>query len=133
MRVSQSISMTFFSPSSHAAELHALDRNPIDGEDDLLLRQPHHQRAVGVVLADIVELERGPTERDVAVSVDDLIGDGDVIRLELDDQRQLQGVGRIRLGRSLRLPLSRASIGRRLNGQGRTSRNKIRDFVFTTA
>src|ERR1700681_191495 len=27
----------------HAAELDALDRDPVDREDDLLLRQPHHQ------------------------------------------------------------------------------------------
>src|SRR5262249_60001457 len=45
----------------HAAELHAVDRDPVDREDDLLLRQPHHQRAVGMILADIVELERGAT------------------------------------------------------------------------
>ena len=51
----------------------------------------------------------------------------------LRSQRHLQGVGRIRLGRSLRLPLSRASIGRRLNGQGRTSRNKIPPSAFGTS
>jgi hypothetical protein len=60
--------MTFFSPSSI--------------EHDLLPRQPHHQRAVGVVLADIVELERGPAERYVALAVDDLVGDDNVNGLE---------------------------------------------------
>src|SRR5262249_5579518 len=59
--------------------------NPIDREDDLLLRQPHHQRAVGMILADIVELERGATERDVPLAVDNLIGDDDIVRLECGD------------------------------------------------
>src|SRR5262245_48440773 len=69
----------------HAAELYTLDRNPIDSEDDLLPRQAHHQRAVGVVLADIVELEHCTAERDVASAVDDLVGDDDVIGLERGD------------------------------------------------
>src|SRR5262245_39303036 len=69
----------------HAAELYALDRNPIDSEDDLLPRQAHHQSAVGMVLAHIVELERCATERDVASAVDNLVGDDDIIRLERGD------------------------------------------------
>src|SRR5215470_8273087 len=38
-----------------------------------------------MVLAHIVELERGTAERDVAAAVDDLIGDDDVIGLERGD------------------------------------------------
>src|SRR6516225_9695780 len=38
-----------------------------------------------MVLANIVELERGTAERDVAAAVDDLVGDNDVIRLERGD------------------------------------------------
>src|SRR5215471_7769391 len=46
----------------HAAERHRFQWNPIDSEDDLLIRQPHHKGAVGVVLADIDQLEGGVAE-----------------------------------------------------------------------
>ena len=42
----------------HAAIGNRLQRNPIDREYDFLLGVPHHQRAVGVVLADIEQFER---------------------------------------------------------------------------
>ena len=48
------------------------DRDGVDDEDDLLLRQPHDQRRVGVVEAEIVELERGAAEL-IAVVVDHLV------------------------------------------------------------
>jgi hypothetical protein len=38
-----------------------------------------------VVLADIVELERGAAERDVSLAVDDLVGHDDIIGLECGD------------------------------------------------
>ena len=42
-----------------------------------------------MVLADVVELERGAAELDVLLAVDDLVGDDDVIRLELRAMRAL--------------------------------------------
>src|SRR5262249_22870772 len=77
----------------HAAELHALDRDPVDREDDLLLRQPHHQRAVGMILADIVEFERGATERDVPLAANYLVGNDHVIGLERSNAGLGVGVG----------------------------------------
>jgi hypothetical protein len=65
--VSQSIAITLLIPSSVSGTyMSAMPRNwmpwrnPIDGEDDLLLRQPHDQRVVGVVLADVVQLGVSP-------------------------------------------------------------------------
>ncbi len=51
----------------------AADRNRVDDEHDLLLRQPHHQRRVGVIEAEIVQLERGAAELDGLLVADRLV------------------------------------------------------------
>ena len=50
------------------------NRDEIDGEEDLLPREPHDQRRVGMVEADIAELERGVSELNRPAGVDGLIG-----------------------------------------------------------
>ena len=46
------------------AERHAFHRNEVDGEDDLLPGEAHHQRVVGMVAADIDQLQDGAAEID---------------------------------------------------------------------
>ena len=66
----------------HAAARERADRDGVDDEDDLLLRQPHHQRGVGVVEAEIVQLERGAAELDDLLVADRLVGQRRVRILE---------------------------------------------------
>ena len=71
----------------HGPERHRFQRNPIDGEDDLLLRQPHHQRAVGVVLADIDQLERRVAERHGPFAIDNFVRHNNIRPFQCLDPR----------------------------------------------
>src|SRR5262249_5384647 len=63
----------------HDAELSAGQRQEIDYEDDLFLGQPHDERVVAVVLAEIEQLQRRAAELDLpAFIVDDEIRNDDV-------------------------------------------------------
>ena len=62
----------------HVAEMYALDRNEVDGEQDALARQPHHQRVVRVIFSHIDQFEIGAAERDRALVVDGFIDRHDV-------------------------------------------------------
>ena len=50
------------------------DRDGVDDEDQLLLRQAHHQVAVGVVEAHVVQLEHGAAELEGAALFEGLVG-----------------------------------------------------------
>src|SRR4029079_14221 len=57
----------------HVAELHTFDRNEIEYKNRLCLRQPHHERTVGMVATDVNKFERRAAERDGFLLVDDLV------------------------------------------------------------
>src|SRR5215510_9159055 len=56
-----------------AAAGHRPDRDRVDNEHDLLTRQPHHDVRVGVIEAEIGELQRGATELDRLGRVEGLV------------------------------------------------------------
>ena len=58
----------------HAAAGDRAHREEVHHEDDLLLRQPHDDRAVGVVEADMAELERRSAEAQGALFLERLVG-----------------------------------------------------------
>src|SRR5262245_65405582 len=57
----------------HVAVLQGLDRDEIHQKDQLLLRQPHDERTVGMVTADVDEFKRGTAERDHLLLVYNLV------------------------------------------------------------
>jgi len=58
----------------HAAARQRADRQQVNEEDDPLFRQPHHQRAVGMVRTDVCELQCGAAQRNCSLSIDRLVG-----------------------------------------------------------
>ncbi len=72
----------------HDAELGARQRQEVDDEDDLLLRQAHDERIVAVVLAEIEEFERRAAELQLAaVIVNHEIRNDDIRRLAALQER----------------------------------------------
>jgi len=57
----------------HAASRHGADGDEVDCEQDLLLGQSHDECAIGVVRAEVVQLERRVPKRDRARGVDRLV------------------------------------------------------------
>ena len=60
-----------------------LDGDEIDGEDQLLLRQPHDETVVRVVAAHVQQLERGAAQIERAFVVYNLVGHDDIGRGKL--------------------------------------------------
>jgi hypothetical protein len=58
----------------HAEARDRSDRDGVDQEDDLFLRQPHHDVGIRMVGAEIAQLERGAAERNGLVGVERLVG-----------------------------------------------------------
>ena len=70
-----------------------MERDPIDREDDLLLRKPHDQHVVGMVLAHIVEHHRGAAELEDLLGIDGLVRHHHIVGLERQDPRLGIGLG----------------------------------------
>ena len=73
-----------------AAARERADRDRVDDEHDLLLRQPHHQGRVGVVEPEIAQFERRAAELDHLLVADQLVRDDGVRVLQ-----HLQPLGRV--------------------------------------
>src|SRR6266849_1481668 len=69
----------------HAAPGHRTDREEVHREQHLLFQQPHDERAVRMVEADVAQLERRVTEGDRSTGVYDLVRQDRMRVLESDE------------------------------------------------